>query len=133
MVFAVFQSVAKVFPSNHLLCTVHDGHGLIHCESFPVNRKVFSFEILLYTESNHVHTVQVHYSYNPPQVRYLCHYKSWRQSLGQVLITMIYLTSKVGFTGFYPVPYLPSVEYRAMNKPSILVNGCIKVNKSYVV
>ena len=35
--FAVFQPIAKVFPLNHLLCTVHDGHGLMHCESFPVN------------------------------------------------------------------------------------------------
>ena len=36
-VFMVFQPIAKVFPLNHLLCTVHDGHGLMHCESFPVN------------------------------------------------------------------------------------------------
>ena len=35
--FAVFQPITKVFPLNHLLCTVHDGHGLMHCESFPVN------------------------------------------------------------------------------------------------
>ena len=35
--FVVFQSIAKVFPSNHLLCTVHYGHGLIHRKSFPVN------------------------------------------------------------------------------------------------
>ena len=36
-VFAVFQPIAKVFPLNHLLCTVHDGHGLMLCENFPVN------------------------------------------------------------------------------------------------
>ena len=36
-VFVVFQLITKVFPLNHLLCTVHDGHGLMHCESFPVN------------------------------------------------------------------------------------------------
>ena len=35
--FVVFQSIAKVFPSNHLLCTVHDGHDLMHHKSFPVN------------------------------------------------------------------------------------------------
>ena len=28
--FAVFQPIAKVFPLNHLLCIVHDGHGLMH-------------------------------------------------------------------------------------------------------
>ena len=39
--FAVFQSIAKVFPSNHLLCTVHDGHGLMHRKSFPVNSVFF--------------------------------------------------------------------------------------------
>ena len=37
MIFVVFQLIAKVFPLNHLLCIVHDGHGLMHCESFPVN------------------------------------------------------------------------------------------------
>ena len=35
--FAVFQPIAKVFPLNHLLCTVDDGHGLMHRKSFPVN------------------------------------------------------------------------------------------------
>ena len=35
-VFKVFQPIEKVFPLNHLLCTVHDGHGLMHHESFPV-------------------------------------------------------------------------------------------------
>ena len=35
--FAVFQPIAKVFPLNHLLCTIHDGYGLMHHESFPVN------------------------------------------------------------------------------------------------
>ena len=39
--FAVFQPITKVFPLNHLLCTVHDGHGLMYCKSFPVN-SVFS-------------------------------------------------------------------------------------------
>ena len=37
VVFAVFQPIAKVFPLNHLLYTVHDGHGLMHRESFSVN------------------------------------------------------------------------------------------------
>ena len=32
-----FSPIAKVFPLNHLLCTVHDGLGLMHYESFPVN------------------------------------------------------------------------------------------------
>ena len=30
---SLFQSIAEVFPSNHLLCTVHYGHGLMHRES----------------------------------------------------------------------------------------------------
>ena len=34
--FTVFQPIMKVFPSNHLLCTVHDGHSQIYHESFPV-------------------------------------------------------------------------------------------------
>ena len=36
-IFTVFQPIAKVFPLNHLLCTVHNGHDLMHRESFPVN------------------------------------------------------------------------------------------------
>ena len=36
-----FSQSLKVFPLNHLLCTVHDGHGLMHRESFTVN-SVFS-------------------------------------------------------------------------------------------
>ena len=32
-----FQPIAKVFPLNHLLCMVHDGQGLVHRKSFPVN------------------------------------------------------------------------------------------------
>ena len=36
-VFVDFQPIVKVFPLNHLLCTVHDGHGLMHRESFPMN------------------------------------------------------------------------------------------------
>ena len=28
---------SKVFPLNHLLCTMHNGIGLMHRESFPVN------------------------------------------------------------------------------------------------
>ena len=54
-IFTVFQLIAKVFPLNHLLCTVHDGHGLMHCESFPVNsvfcaqlRKFSHLKVLLY-------------------------------------------------------------------------------------
>ena len=35
--FVVFELIAKVFPLNNLLCTVYDGHGLMHRESFPVN------------------------------------------------------------------------------------------------
>ena len=35
--FHSFQPITKVFPLNHFLCTVHDGHGLMHHESFPVN------------------------------------------------------------------------------------------------
>ena len=38
MVFVVFQPVAKVFPLDHLLCTVYDGNGQMHRKSFPVNR-----------------------------------------------------------------------------------------------
>ena len=58
-VFTVFQPIAKVFPLNHLLCTVHNGMGLMHRESFPVNgvfcaqpRKFSSLKVLLYTVSN---------------------------------------------------------------------------------
>ena len=54
--FTVFQPIAKVFLLNHLLCTVHDGHGLMHCKSFPVNsvfcakpRKFSHSKVLLYT------------------------------------------------------------------------------------
>ena len=36
--FAIFQPIAKVFPLNHLLCTVvHNGMGLMHRKNFPVN------------------------------------------------------------------------------------------------
>ena len=35
--FAVFKLIAKGFPLNHLLCTAHNGLGLMHCVSFPVN------------------------------------------------------------------------------------------------
>ena len=37
MVSTDFQPITKVFPLNHLLRTVHDGHCLMHRESFPVN------------------------------------------------------------------------------------------------
>ena len=54
--FCVFQPIAKVFSLNHLLCTVHDGHGLMHRESFPVNsvfcaqpRKFSHSKVLPYT------------------------------------------------------------------------------------
>ena len=50
-VFTVFQPIAKVFPLNHLPCTVHNGMGLMDRESFPVKgvfcaqpRKVFPLE-----------------------------------------------------------------------------------------
>ena len=36
-VFMVFQPIAKVFPLNHLPCTVHNGMDLMHHENFPVN------------------------------------------------------------------------------------------------
>ena len=36
-VFTVLQSIAKVFPLNHLLCIVKYGHGLMHHKNFPVN------------------------------------------------------------------------------------------------
>ena len=56
VVFVDFQPIVKVFPLNYLLCTVHDGHGLMHCESFPVNsvfcaqpRKFFHSKVLPYT------------------------------------------------------------------------------------
>ena len=56
VVFADFQPIAKVFPLNHLLCTVHDGHGLMHRKNFPVNsifcaqpRKFSHSKVLLYT------------------------------------------------------------------------------------
>ena len=32
-----FLPIVKVFPLNHLPCTVHNGMGLMHRESFPVN------------------------------------------------------------------------------------------------
>ena len=55
--FAVFQPIMKVFPLIHLLCTVHDGHGLM---SFPVNsvfyaqpRKFSHSKVLPYTV--HIH------------------------------------------------------------------------------
>ena len=54
--FTVFQPIAKVFPLNHLLRTVHDGHGLMHRVSFPVNsvfcaqaRKFSHSKVLPYT------------------------------------------------------------------------------------
>ena len=57
--FAVFvdvQPIAKVFPLNYLLCTVHNGHGLMHRGSFPVKsvfcaqlRKFSHLKVLPYT------------------------------------------------------------------------------------
>ena len=56
--FAVFQPIMKVFPLIHLLCTVHDGHGLM---SFPVNsvfyaqpRKFSHSKVLPYTVRIHM-------------------------------------------------------------------------------
>ena len=49
-VFTVFQPIAKVFPLNHLPCTVHNGMDLMNRENFPVNSvlcttaKVFPLE-----------------------------------------------------------------------------------------
>ena len=55
-VFVIFQPIAKVFPFNHLLCTVHNGMDLMHRESFPVNsvfcplpRKFSLSKVLSYT------------------------------------------------------------------------------------
>ena len=48
--FAGFQPIAKVFPLNHLLCTVHDGHGLMHREIFPVN-SVFCAQLQKFSHS----------------------------------------------------------------------------------
>ena len=54
--FRGFQPIVKVFPLNHLLCTVHNGMGLMHRESFPVNsvfcaqpRKFSPSKVLPYT------------------------------------------------------------------------------------
>ena len=51
-----FRPIAKVFPLNHLLCTVHNGMGLMQRESFPVNgvfcaqpRKFSPSKVLPYT------------------------------------------------------------------------------------
>ena len=49
-VFAVFQPIAKIFPVNHLLCTVHDGNGLMHRKSFPVNN-VFCAQLQKFSHS----------------------------------------------------------------------------------
>ena len=35
--FRSFSANRESFPSNHLLCTVNNDHGLMHRESFPVN------------------------------------------------------------------------------------------------
>ena len=35
--FCGFLANRKSFPLNHLLCTVHNGLGLMHRKSFPVN------------------------------------------------------------------------------------------------
>jgi len=58
--FAVFQLIAKIFPLNHLLCTVHNDHGLMHRKSFPVKSvfcaqpRTFSHsKILPYTVSKY--------------------------------------------------------------------------------
>ena len=57
---AIFQPIVKVSPLNHLLCTLHDGHGLMHRERFPVDsefcaqpRKFSHSKVLLYTISLH--------------------------------------------------------------------------------
>ena len=55
-VFTVFQPIAKVFPLNHLPCTIHNDVDLMHCENFPVNsafcaqpRKFSPSKVLPYT------------------------------------------------------------------------------------
>ena len=35
--FGGFLANREIFPLNHLLCTVHNGMGLMHRKSFPVN------------------------------------------------------------------------------------------------
>ena len=54
--FREFSADCKIFPLNHLLCTVHDGHGLMHLESFLENsvfctqpRKFSHSKVLPYT------------------------------------------------------------------------------------
>ena len=73
-VFTDFQPIAKVFPLNYLLCTVHEGHSLMCRKSFPVNsvfctqpRKFFPLEsfgvygkltvYIKYTGITHMHCV----------------------------------------------------------------------------
>ena len=53
-VFAGFQPIAKVFPLNYLLCTVHEGHGLMHRESFPVN-SVFCARLRKFCRIQYIH------------------------------------------------------------------------------
>ena len=57
-VFTVFQPIAKVFPLNHLPCTVHNGMDLMYRKNFPVNsafcaqpRKFSPSKVLPYTVS----------------------------------------------------------------------------------
>ena len=61
-VFTVFQPIAKVFPLNHLPCTVHNGMDMMYRENFPVNsafcaqpRKFSSSKVLSYTVLCGVH------------------------------------------------------------------------------
>ena len=65
-VFAVFQSIAKVFPLNHMLCIVHDGHSLMHHKVFQcilhTTAKVLSLEIFAVYD-NHFHSRMHVYTY----------------------------------------------------------------------
>ena len=62
--FCSFSANCESFPLNHLLCTVHDGHGLMHRESFPVNsvfyaqpRKFSHSKVLPYTVKSYSNSI----------------------------------------------------------------------------
>ena len=80
----------KVFPLNHLLCTVHNGMGLMHRESFPVNgvfcaqpRKFSPSKVLPYTAVN----------------LYFCPWSPGPWSLGPLFIQTPFLQSSSQTTG----------------------------------
>ena len=62
-VFTVFWPIAKVFPLNHLPCTVHNGMGLMHRKNFPVN-SVFCAQPRKFSPSKVLpYTVYIYYIY----------------------------------------------------------------------